>query len=566
MMDAVVLAYTDTYVYQQDGSPLELLRQGAIATTPYWYVIDGQGNVVALTDQAGNVVDSYSYDQWGKLTTVGESVPQQLRYAGYWYDGELGWYWLSVRSYDPALERFLQPDPSELEGLFSYVYAGDNPADRTDPTGLIATQPTTGCLLTGNNNVECNVQVGSAQWNNEVANGSTIITSLNGTSLSELVPLLCGNTARVCLISSRNLRHVGAADCGLLSFACDLVGNFVSGVRHILVYVIDGVKILCDATICGDLTTIRNGPWYMKILAAGDIALTFVPVGGEALKGGEIAARLGVDIGGHLSAPVAEKVAARVAEAVGLVCRTMCFPAGTLVATPEGEKPIGEVKTGDRMLTENPKTGEVEAERVEAVHHDPPTWVMAIDLADGSSVEVTPEHPFWVDRGSNFAGPGWLKAGELRIGDQLRTVGAAEATVISLRYHVAKVEVFTLTLGRNHDFFVGTSQVLVHNCGSVADAVIGATRQYAGVSVNDIVKGLQPGQVEQLAQFFGTSVRGAAERAQNFMVPSALTTDSLLAYVVVAQRAIDQGIDKLGVQASRLELLNRALLERGFHP
>ena len=127
MMDAVVLVYTDTYVYQRDGSPLELLRQVGAATTPYWYVLDGQGNVVALTDQGGNVVDSYRYDQWGRPTSVQESVPQQLRYAGYWYDGELGWYWLSVRSYDPALGRFLQPDPSELEGLFSYVYANDNP-------------------------------------------------------------------------------------------------------------------------------------------------------------------------------------------------------------------------------------------------------------------------------------------------------------------------------------------------------------------------------------------------------------------------------------------------------
>ena len=65
-----------------------------------------------------------------------ESVPQQLRYSGYWYDSELGWYWLTVRSYDPALERFLQPDPSEIEGLFSYVYAADDPTDYYDPSGL----------------------------------------------------------------------------------------------------------------------------------------------------------------------------------------------------------------------------------------------------------------------------------------------------------------------------------------------------------------------------------------------------------------------------------------------
>jgi RHS repeat-associated protein len=62
-------------------------------------------------------------------------VPQQLRYAGYWYDNELGWYWLGTRAYDPVLERFLQPDLSQSTGLFSYVYANDDPLDNTDPTG-----------------------------------------------------------------------------------------------------------------------------------------------------------------------------------------------------------------------------------------------------------------------------------------------------------------------------------------------------------------------------------------------------------------------------------------------
>ena len=61
--------------------------------------MDGRGNVVALTDSTGNVVDRYSYDLWGLATSVNESVPQPFRYAGYWYDPALhaptessGWY------------------------------------------------------------------------------------------------------------------------------------------------------------------------------------------------------------------------------------------------------------------------------------------------------------------------------------------------------------------------------------------------------------------------------------------------------------------------------------------
>ena len=82
-------------------------------------------------------------------------MAQPLLYAGYVYDRELhgpgeaaGWYWLSVRHYDPALGRFIQPDPSEQEGTRSYAYAGDDPLDATDPSGLdwcVAAIIGTGC-------------------------------------------------------------------------------------------------------------------------------------------------------------------------------------------------------------------------------------------------------------------------------------------------------------------------------------------------------------------------------------------------------------------------------------
>ncbi len=129
--------------------------------------MDGRGDVTALTDAQGQVVDQYGYDLWGAATAasggagalglVVEGVPQPLRYRGYfydaWYDGAglrannqyvsqgdrpLPWYWLGVRSYDPALERFLQPDPSAQDGARSYAYCHDAPADCADPSGLVS--------------------------------------------------------------------------------------------------------------------------------------------------------------------------------------------------------------------------------------------------------------------------------------------------------------------------------------------------------------------------------------------------------------------------------------------
>ena len=145
----VSLPYTETFLYRADGTPLELLRQvaGQAGTQRYWYVVDGRGSVVGLSDAGGTLQDTYLYlGLWGDLGPGGtEAVPQPLRLAGYWYDGwsassqasdGLPWYWLSTRSYDPALKRYLQPDPSSQEGIRSYVYAQDNPVDRVDPSGL----------------------------------------------------------------------------------------------------------------------------------------------------------------------------------------------------------------------------------------------------------------------------------------------------------------------------------------------------------------------------------------------------------------------------------------------
>jgi len=92
--------------------------------------------VVALTDAGGSVVDRYAYGVWGSVVSSSEAVPRRLRYAGYWYDAELGWYWAGVRYYSPSIKRWLQPDPSMQDGVRTYVYVGDDPIDFIDPSGL----------------------------------------------------------------------------------------------------------------------------------------------------------------------------------------------------------------------------------------------------------------------------------------------------------------------------------------------------------------------------------------------------------------------------------------------
>ena len=54
--------------------------------------------------------------------------------------------------------------------------------------------------------------------------------------------------------------------------------------------------------------------------------------------------------------------------------------------------------------------------------------------------------------------PGWLQAGQLRVGDQLRTAAGTDVPVTGLRYNVGHAAVYTLTVAHDHTFFVGTAQ------------------------------------------------------------------------------------------------------------
>ncbi len=134
------LLYKNTFLYGPGGEPLELVRTNPNGTTSrYWYVLDGLGSVVALTSITGTVVDRYAYDSWGEQTSndaTDETVPQQLRYHGYYYDEKLTWYWVTTRYYDPEGMRWLQPDPSNQDGVRTYAYVGDDPVDAVDPLGL----------------------------------------------------------------------------------------------------------------------------------------------------------------------------------------------------------------------------------------------------------------------------------------------------------------------------------------------------------------------------------------------------------------------------------------------
>ena len=90
---------TLNFTYDPDGIALGVNLNG----TDYYYLYNAQGDVIALYDSAGTVVTEYKYDSWGKVLSVTGSaantigLQNPLRYRGYFYDTDLGFYLLESR-------------------------------------------------------------------------------------------------------------------------------------------------------------------------------------------------------------------------------------------------------------------------------------------------------------------------------------------------------------------------------------------------------------------------------------------------------------------------------------
>jgi len=270
-------------------------------------------------------------------------------------EGQLYWYWVGGRSYDPALARYLQPDPAAADGARDYTYAHDDPLD-----------------------------------------------------------------------------YCQGGTCGGPRWA-----------------VIPGVPYNPDQ--------LRLSPSYLTLFldavqsAAGAFLLMDAGEGGAGLSDE-------APIGGERT-PLNDRQAGGCS----------CFPAATGVDTPHGQRAIATLHVGDMVLAEDPRTGTVTSEPVTAVIDDGIKPLLAVALSDGEAITVTANHPFWVDAGDQLTSPGWLRADALRAGDRLRTADGHAVTVTGLRLGVGHAEVYSLTVARDHTYFVGSLPVLVHNCDRYGD-------------------------------------------------------------------------------------------------
>lgn len=115
---------------------------------PYYFYKNLQGDVIAITDPNGSVMAQYTYDAWGVCSIYSDNSGCNLanvnpfRYRGYYYDAEIGLYYVSSRYYDSEIGRFLNSDEITYLGADStvlsynlYTYCENEPTNNEDRSG-----------------------------------------------------------------------------------------------------------------------------------------------------------------------------------------------------------------------------------------------------------------------------------------------------------------------------------------------------------------------------------------------------------------------------------------------
>ncbi|MGW1143030.1 Hint domain-containing protein, partial [Streptomyces zhihengii] len=171
----------------------------------------------------------------------------------------------------------------------------------------------------------------------------------------------------------------------------------------------------------------------------------------------------GSGVGSNFSEPGSEFSKSTTREILGGSCS---FSPDTSVLMENGKKKqIGEIEPGDKVESADPGTGKHRGvRRVSAtlVHHDDDLVDLKVLGKSGElgTLHTTSLHPFW-----DSTERAWVPAGRLILGHKLATASNGSVAVISVESVPGAADMFNLTVGQLHTFYVlaGRTPVLVHN-------------------------------------------------------------------------------------------------------
>ncbi|GLX09002.1 hypothetical protein Misp03_59280 [Microbispora sp. NBRC 16548] len=443
------------YYTTADGSQIAI-RTPATLT---WLLSGNAGSEQLAIDDTTQAARRERYLPFGQRRGDDDLPFTDRGFLGKIEDDSTGLNLLEARFYDPAIAKFLSPDPLlnlANPGLTNaYGYAGGDPVNLSDPDGF-EPRPWQ-----------------ASDWKKK--------------SLKERRRILqqyWDGERRAQRESNRRQGENALRNDkkGLGDRASEQIRfrNQVGNTRHHQAVWDEACRkdFVCSNLKEMDATTKSRG--------AGSLADVVATGGGPGVGSGGFAGMgmvrsLGSNRGGRTVLPPPR-----------LRSRPCSFVPGTKILMADGSlKPIEDVKAGDHLVATDPQTGKTEYHIVlEPLASDGPKSLVKLTTdTDGKrgnatgTVTATDNHPFWVQDVK-----AWVPAGELKPASWLRTSAGTYVKVVSLQHRVvSRQRVHNLSVEGIHAYYVlaGTVPVLVHNSGLCTEKIDEVFHNPSGRSSQD---------------------------------------------------------------------------------
>ncbi|MBL8881030.1 MAG: hypothetical protein JNG88_18090, partial [Phycisphaerales bacterium] len=430
----------------------------------YVYHQDVNYRVMSLTREDGSAVERYEYSAYGEpvvlrgvpsggssesgAATYASTVGNPLMHQGLWRDGESKSYQNRYRTLNSVVGRFLQRDPlGYADGMNAFEYQLTNPLWYSDAPGLAP---------------DDRHVMNRDQFRERLREFRKAHPHLSNRQLLLLLSQFMLN-ADYTLYGKRYVWIEGLGWIDLLHVFRTAYYEDMTGLGYWLGWLME-VKQQITGDPSGapmggneDMTSNAVGAWLAN--QEDDGALIFEDWLIDVIENGpgQVSnSPPAVGDSGSSSSCSSSDYAKRNLNIPGAVNGPSCFTGETRVTLPNGTfKPISELCVGDSILVCDEQTLTNREGTVQRIRTATADRLLKIEYS-GYIIYCTEDHPFMLKSHE------WRTAGNLKVGDSLMTA-VDEITIERITTTIGRFEVWNITVGPVHAFYVSEGGVIVHN-------------------------------------------------------------------------------------------------------